>query len=248
MDIDLGSGTVTFRILYCGPEGATKSVNIRGLHTAAREDERRDLAVIHAGGDRIITFPYTPRVQPAWLGLKVVYEAVAVPGKPFQRAVERLLTRAADAVIFLPDRMHPGSRATLESYSGICAELSLRPRGGEPLPVFIPDYLDGAPRLEAASLPPAPEGIVPILVPVPGDTLEAILTVFEAASASILERTRASVPDDSVRPPAESLPADVSRPGPSVRAAPPRPRCLLWSAVTLVALLIASAWVLSALL
>ena len=53
MDIDLKDGTITFRLVYAGPRGATKFLNLRGLQST---QDNEAIAVLHADGDRVITF------------------------------------------------------------------------------------------------------------------------------------------------------------------------------------------------
>ena len=185
MDIDLKEGTITFRVVYAGPRGATKFLNLRGLQSGP---DAEALAVLHAGADRILTFEVPLPTQSPVLGLRARFEAVAAPGDVSSPALERLLLLAADAVVFLPDRSDPSSAESLEALTQLVNDLEKVGREPKDIPLLVQDYVDGQPRLEPRSLDPSVLELQPKFLPARGDTPETTRSIFGAAIEAILER------------------------------------------------------------
>ena len=195
MDVDLQSRAVSFRILYAGPPGATKFLNLRGLHSAAREDEREDLTIFHTGGDRFVAFPFTPRTEQALGGLQVSFTAVGMPGEIHSRGAQRLLMMTADALVFLPDRNAPGGSETAESFRQLMEDLAIIDRDPATLPIIVQDYRDAEGQLDAQDLARVPEGARTQRVSVEGDTIEGVLQVFDIAREQVLQRYQGIDPE-----------------------------------------------------
>lgn len=190
MDIDIKAGTITFRVLYVGPEGACKLMNIQGLRRGIPSRGGAQISMLHTEEDRIASFPFQPEdVQPV-MGLQVQFRAMAVPGRVRSRATHRLLLLAADGIVFLPDRSHPAGRQTKRAFHHLLDELASVGRDPKSLTFVIQDYTDGEPRLELDHLGPRARAVDPVLVPVEGDTPQAVSAVFEVACARVLSRFR----------------------------------------------------------
>lgn len=192
MDIDLKDGTITFRIVYAGPRGATKFLNLRGLQ-GGHQDQA--LSVLHAGTDRVVTFEVPADAHPPVLGLKARYEAVAAPGEVTSSALERLLLLAADAVVFLPERGKPAGRDSKKALARLVHDLEFIGRDPKDVPLIVQDYVDGQPRLEPRALDASVMALDPVFLPVKGDTPETTRSVFDAAREALLERVNGLVQD-----------------------------------------------------
>ena len=200
MDIDIKAGTITFRVLYHGPEGATKFLNLRGLQSSG--DDVEDLSVLHADGDRVVTLTMEDGDTPPLLGLRVGFQALAAPGAIGSRAVERLLVLASDAIVFLPDRGRPAGAASRRALARLTEDLTEAGIGAGDVPLLIQNYEDGSSQLQRGHLDAHTLSFEPTFVSVPGDTPEAADVVFHRARDAILERVRgmaADLGDDGAR-------------------------------------------------
>ena len=186
MDIDIKAGTITFRVLYHGPEGATKFLNLRGLQSSAAVCE--DLCVLHADGDRVMTLAMGGDEIPPLLGLRVAFDAVAAPGATASRAIERMLVLAADAVVFLPDRRLPAGSESRRALARLSEGLSAAGNSAGDIPLVIQNYEDGSSPLERRHLDAHTAALEPVFVSVPGDTPEAAEVVFRQAREAVLHR------------------------------------------------------------
>lgn len=193
MDIDIKAGTMTFRVLYHGPEGATKFLNLRGLQSSV--DDSENLSVLHADGDRVVSLAMEECDSPPLLGLRVGFQALAAPGTIGSRAVERLLVLAADAVVFLPDRRHPTGVESRQALARLTEDLTEAGIQAGDVPLLIQNYEDGSSRLQPGHLDAHTLSFEPTFVSVPGDTPEAADMVFSRAREAILERVRAMAAD-----------------------------------------------------
>jgi hypothetical protein len=195
MEVDLSTEVVTFRIVYAGPEGASTLRSLRGLHMAARLDERDDLNVMRTSEDRFVSFLYSPRSEPPLGGLKVAFQAVAAPAPVRAAAARRLLLLSADALVFLPERLDPAGPETRDAFRELMEDLAIADRSPETLPIVVQSYRDADPRLVLDDLGPGrPRGLA--MIPVDGDTVEGVLEVFDAARAAARKRFRHLDPAD----------------------------------------------------
>lgn len=203
MQIDLRQRTATLRLLYAGPERATKFLNVRRLQQAA-QDSAESLRVMHVDGGRVLALPVP--VRPASLpDFSVRVLALATPGAMKASAVDDLLVRSADAVVFLPARDDPGGATTRASFENLVQRLQERGASRKnPIPVLVQDYADGESRLDDGMFRQVPEGIAVERVPVAGDRDDAVLEVFTRVQASLtrsLEReSSARVKEQRARP------------------------------------------------
>jgi hypothetical protein len=189
MEVDLSTEVVTFRIVYAGPEGASTLRSLRGLHMAARADERDDINVMRTSEDRFVSFLYSPRAEPPLGGLRVAFQAVAAPAPVRAAAARRLLLLSADALVFLPERLDPAGPETRDAFRELMDDLAIADRSPESLPIVVQSYRDADPRLALEDLGPSrPRDLE--MIPVDGDTVEGVLAVFEAARTAARKRFR----------------------------------------------------------
>jgi len=192
MDIDLKDGTITFRLVYAGPRGATKFLNLRGLQST---QDNEAIAVLHADGDRVITFKVPKEEPERVLGLRVRFEAVAAPGEIRSVALEQLLLLAADVIVFLPEREQPAGQETHKALTRLVSDLETIGRDPTDVPILIQDYVDGEPRLEPRQLDAAVMNLGPRFLAVKGDTPDSTRMVFDAARDIVIERIQKLVED-----------------------------------------------------
>lgn len=190
MEVDLDARVATFRVIYAGPEGATKFLNLRNLHRATRGRSSPEMTVLHAQGDRVVAFPFSPRSEPPLGGLRVEFRAVGMPGRLNARASQMLLLSMADAVVFLPDRGEPLSPPTTGAFKTLLEDLRRVGREPSDLPILVQDYRDADPRLEPRHLAGEESGLDLRFIPVHGDTEAAVQTVFDEARQIVLDRYR----------------------------------------------------------
>lgn len=186
MDIDLRQKTATFRVLYRGPEGATKALNLRGL--SSDEQGPAPLSVLRAEEDRVLSLPVEIEEERPLLGLTVRFQALSAPGRVHSAALDRLLLQAADAVVFLPDRADPTGSESLSDLASLVADLERSGRRPGDVPLFVQDYVDGDPRLQPRHLDPRAAAWAPRFMAVQGDTRSCVRTVFDAAREAIRNR------------------------------------------------------------
>ncbi|MAG58030.1 MAG: hypothetical protein CMJ83_17225 [Planctomycetes bacterium] len=220
MDIDLKAGLVTLRVLYRGPEGATKFLNLRGLHASSDPSERDCLSVMRTEEDTIVTFPLTAPDELPLLGLKVRFQAIAAPGRVHASAVERLLLLAADAVVFLPERAAPAGRTSRTALEELVAELTACGRQPGEVPLLIQDYVDGNPRLQPRHISDEVNAWAPRFMAVQGDTQDCVRLVFDAAREAVRVRVEGLERDLGEEGAREAVARRFVLPG----GAPPAPR------------------------
>jgi hypothetical protein len=214
MLVDLESAKVTIRILYAGPEGATKLVSLRGLQGSQEAGRRRDLAMLRTDKDRVVAFPFRPECGGRVAGLDVQFTAVAAPGRLNDRGAQRLLLMAADGLVFLPHRGEPGGPATQRAWAELMEDLAAIGRDPRSLPLVVQDYVDGEPRVDRSLLDGASALPQLVLVPVAGDTVEGVLSVFDAAQRMVLRKLAAAEEEGSMpSPPPAPVGAGPGTPG-----------------------------------
>ncbi len=100
MDVDLETSRLTFHVAFMGPGVATRW---QKLHPG-RDDRAIDaqVAVFHANGDRILISRRMVESGDAGHGLTTQLQSIVVPGQPRAAALERLIYKTVDAVVFVP--------------------------------------------------------------------------------------------------------------------------------------------------
>lgn len=187
MFLDAEARLITFRILYAGPPGASKLTALRTMQRALPGRRRGKLFVYHVEGAQVASLPWCPAADEELLGCRVGYEIVTIPGKGAPLGTEELLLRAADAVVFLPERGDPAGEPSRRALEELVGRLAALGRDPESFPLVVQGYADGPPGVR---LWDGLEEVWPdkASVDVAGDERSGIMRVFEDVR-SRLERT-----------------------------------------------------------
>jgi len=190
MFIDATARLITFRVLYMGPPGASKFLSMRRLQAHAPADEREDLMILHTEDARIVTFSWVPDPDLEVMGCRIGFEMVTCPGEGCSRATARLLLRAADAFIFLPDRADPGGHASQQDLGEMLRELKTLEKHPDAIPLVVQTYSDHPRHTELAAAE-TPEGWPEIRPMVLEDDSDAeVLRVFAVVRQRLLDDCR----------------------------------------------------------
>lgn len=92
---------VQLKILYYGPAICGKTTNLQALHAAAQGRHRGEFITVNSQQDRTILFDLLPLRGVGFHGFDIRFQIVAVPGQAPYAATRRLVTRGADAVVFV---------------------------------------------------------------------------------------------------------------------------------------------------
>ena len=142
VELRMAQREIVFRVFYGGDEGATKFATIRSLHESLCGDDGA-ISVVHAGGDRIVSFRHRPRFVEPLFGLDVSVEMITIPGPLTSPANAELLMGVADAVIYLDDRSYSQHDDVVsERFDAFIDALGGARAPGE-LPLFVQCYGDG---------------------------------------------------------------------------------------------------------
>lgn len=134
---------IVFRVLYAGDDGATKFATIRSLHESLCEQDE-NINVLHAGGDRIVSFRHRPRLVEPLFGLNVAVETLTIPGRLRCPANAELLIGVADAVVYLDDRSHrEDDDVVAERFERFVTRLESA-RSERDVPFWVQCYSDGS--------------------------------------------------------------------------------------------------------
>lgn len=183
MELDAVTGTLTFRILISGPDGATKFHNLVGLREALPRDEAGAVSVMHADGDRVASFVHTPKAVRRGRFI-CHFQLMAAPGAVKAKALDRLLAQSADAVVFLPRRDEPGDDTSRTAWDN-CVRDVRGTRRGTGIPIFAVDYCDVDTRASQHGLYRS-SGVE--VVASPGDTGVAMVSIYERVRAAVLRQ------------------------------------------------------------
>lgn len=184
MELDAATGTLTFRILLSGPDGATKYRNLLGLREALPRTEAGMVSVLHASGDRVASFIHQPKTAKR-RGFQCNFLLMAAPGAVGALALDRLLAQSADAVVFLPRRDEPAGTSTRTAWDACVKDVRAGPRGTG-VPIFAIDYCDVTERAGGAGVYRADSSVE--VLSSPGDTERAMLGIYERVCEAVLRR------------------------------------------------------------
>ena len=182
MELDTTTGTLNFRILIHGPDGATKARNLAGLHEALPRDEVSAISTLHASGDRVMSFVHRPHGMER-RGFHCGFHYMAAPGAVGAPALERLMIQSADAVVFLPRRDDPAGAASRRAFDSLVEAVHAE-GATRCIPVFALDYCDSDVRASAAGLFRKPEQVQ--VLASPGDTAAALLELHRQVRDEVL--------------------------------------------------------------
>jgi len=107
---------VQIKIVYYGPAVGGKTTNLQMLHAAAQERHRGEFISVNSAQDRTILFDLLPLKGMGFHGFEVRFQVVAVPGQAPYAATRRLVTRGADAVVFVANSARDRLEENLESF------------------------------------------------------------------------------------------------------------------------------------
>ncbi len=187
MIIDAEARLITFRVLYVGPPGSSKFLSLRMLQQAAPLADKRDIRTFHTERGRVLSLTWPPGETEELAGCRVGLEMVTDPGPSRSRATQQLLLRAADAVVFLPERGSPGGSRSIEWLEGLLRDLAKLGRTSESCPVLVQSYAEeqGREELQNVRTPegwPSPEPFV-----VAGDTQQEVARVLKRLRRDLLD-------------------------------------------------------------
>ena len=92
---------VQLKILYYGPAVGGKTTNLQALHASAQGRHRGEFIAVNSQQDRTILFDLLPLRGVGFHGFDLRFQIVAVPGQAPYAATRKLVTRGADAVVFV---------------------------------------------------------------------------------------------------------------------------------------------------
>ena len=92
---------VQLKILYYGPAVGGKTTNLQTLHAAAQSRHRGEFIAVNSQQERTILFDLLPLRGVGFHGFDLRFQIVAVPGQTPYAATRKLVTRGADAVVFV---------------------------------------------------------------------------------------------------------------------------------------------------
>jgi len=107
---------VQIKIVYYGPAVGGKTTNLQMLHAAAQERHRGEFISVNSAQDRTILFDLLPLKGMGFHGFEVRFQIVAVPGQAPYAATRRLVTRGADAVVFVANSARDRLEENLVSF------------------------------------------------------------------------------------------------------------------------------------
>jgi signal recognition particle receptor subunit beta len=106
---------VQLKILYYGPAVGGKTTNLQALHASAQARHRGELIAVNSQQERTILFDLLPLRGVGFHGFDVRFQLVAVPGQAPYAATRRLVTRGADAVVFVANSARDRLRENVAS-------------------------------------------------------------------------------------------------------------------------------------
>ena len=174
--------TLVFRVLYLGPEGATKAHNLRLLQESRATG--RSIEVFLLGGVRLLRLR-VPGKRRDSLGHRTEFEVLSLPGRAHAPAARRLLFQTVDGIVFLPERNDPAGRATSSAWRGVRKGLQREQRSR--VPICVSSYQDCEHPLGARDLAPINKGETHRMITVDGDQLGEVTRVFEVLERQLLD-------------------------------------------------------------
>jgi len=114
---------VQIKIVYYGPAVGGKTTNLQMLHAAAQERHRGEFISVNSAQDRTILFDLLPLKGVGFHGFEIRFQIVAVPGQAPYAATRRLVTRGADAVVFVANSARDRLEENLASFREMAEHL-----------------------------------------------------------------------------------------------------------------------------
>lgn len=115
---------VQLKILYYGPAIGGKTTNLQALHASAQGRHRGEFITVNSQQDRTILFDLLPLRGIGFQGFDIRFQIVAVPGQAPYAATRRLVTRGADAVVFVANSAADRLQENLDSLQEMNGNLS----------------------------------------------------------------------------------------------------------------------------
>lgn len=190
MFLDTRTRSITFRVLYAGPEAASKFLSLRMMQEQGGRARRREISVYHTEGERLLALDLDPERDLDLMGCRVAFQLLALPGGTPSAAAFRLLMRAADAVVFLPDRGDPAGEATRRALAELFQELRRLGRSPQHFPLVVQGYRDDPHMEELLEVPVPPGWSRPELLMVSGDSAGEVRRVFDVARRAVIGHYR----------------------------------------------------------
>lgn len=128
---------VQFKIVYCGPSFAGKTVNLQHIHGRIDEERRGDLLQMAAGTDRKVFFEYLPVGAVLIKGYMTKFNLYTVPGASGVHATRQLILRGADAIVFVADSSPDKAEANQEAHRVLMESLNQNGTPLESLPLAV---------------------------------------------------------------------------------------------------------------
>jgi hypothetical protein len=199
---------------------------------------RADMQALHTAGCTVLALPVgLGEAAPEGAG-RARFEAWAIPGRDVPEAPLGLLLRAADGIVFLPDRLRPEGAESVAALGALLAGLARVGRGPGDVPIVRASYTDGdgsdAPTSDAPGV--GREGLQ--AVSLDGDTLEGATRLWRAIRAAVLARQASGGVRRRTRPAGVVRASWVSRPRKPVRPGRPSGR---WTQILFYVALVSGA-------
>ncbi len=142
VEIKLERQEILFRILYLGRRESTKFAVMRAVQEQLSSKEEDHLLVLHAGGDRVVSFRHDLGNDQRLYDLGLAFDLLTIPGVMKTPANEELLLRAADAIVWLDDGEPAGADDCVSQCERVLDRLATLRRGPDDLPFFVQGYED----------------------------------------------------------------------------------------------------------
>ena len=142
VEIKLERQEILFRILYVGRKESTKFAVMRAIQDQLKSKAEDHLLVLHAGGDRVVSFRHDLGTDQRLYDLSLAFDLLTIPGELKTPANEELLLRAADAIVWLDDGDPSGADECFSQCERVLGRLTTLRRAPDDLPVFVQGYDD----------------------------------------------------------------------------------------------------------
>jgi hypothetical protein len=187
---------VQLKILYYGPAAGGKTTNLQALHAGAQSRHRGELIAVNSQQERTILFDLLPLHGIGFHGFDLRFQIVAVPGQAPYAATRKLVTRGADAVVFVANSASDRLQENVASFQEMNGNLVANGLDPATIPMVfqynkrdLPDIMSveefsitlnrrRAPYLKAVAV--RGEGVLETLATILEHTMESLTTRYRS--------------------------------------------------------------------
>lgn len=136
-EVDPAARTVNARILYWGPAGSGKTMNLRVIHAKLRADNRGELQAIATRLDPTVTYEVMPIQLGDVGGFRTQIQVVAAPGDAEQAPTRKQLLDQVDGIVFVADARRDRIDQNVASFEELRGALAAYGRSLDDVPLVI---------------------------------------------------------------------------------------------------------------